>query len=70
MLCRENQNGRSVLVVNTAARLVSARAAVRTLGERVQLYDPLENRVLSTENAQGFDLRVAPYGALLLLPEA
>ena len=68
-LCRENRNGLGLLVVNTADRSVSAHGAAALSCERVSVYDPLKNEVVSVQNADSLRLELEPCGALLVLPE-
>ena len=66
MLCRENENGRNILVVNTTDRELSCSASAELSGG-VRIYDPLRDEVEEALDASSFRLTLEPYGARLLL---
>ena len=66
-LCRENENGRSILLVNTTSDAVTVPAQIPGW-ETAVLFDPLtEER--ETVNAEEFPLNLPPYGAKVLIRE-
>lgn len=65
-LCRENENGRSILVVNTHPVEISTAASVATLGDTLTVFDPLTDEA-ETVSAASFTLNLPPYGAKLIV---
>ncbi|MBQ8400456.1 MAG: hypothetical protein IJX14_00860, partial [Clostridia bacterium] len=68
-LCRENENGRSILAVNTTPEPVSAAAWVAAGADAsgmLTVLDPLTEEVLQAD-AAGFTLDLPPYGAKVLV---
>ena len=68
LLCRENENGRTILLVNTAERALQTRGVVRTLGDTVCIFDPAAAEIRSLCPADAVEIAFAPYEALMLLP--
>ena len=68
-LCKENDRDRIILAVNTTSEPVRTTATVQTLGETISLYDPLTEKKSGSVSAQDFTLALAPYSAILILPE-
>lgn len=66
-LCRENQNGRSILVVNTEDVALSVDATAILPEGNACLYDPLKDETLPIQDATSFRLDLDAYGAVLLL---
>ena len=64
-LCRENENGRSILAVNTTADPVAASAQADATGE-ITILDPLTEETVQAD-AAGFTLALPPYGAKVIL---
>lgn len=68
-LCRENQNGRVILAVNTSGDSIDAKASVSTLGDRISLYDPLRGESVEHCDAADFRLKLEPYAAVMILAD-
>ncbi len=66
-LCRENENGRSILLVNTTPDAVTVPAQIPEW-EAAVLFDPLTEES-ETVDAGGFTLTLPPYGAKILVRE-
>ena len=64
-LCRDHENGRSMLLVNTTPDNVNAPAQIPNSTTAV-LYDPLTEDT-ETVSAQNFTLSLPPYGAKVIL---
>ena len=66
-LCRENENGRSILLVNTSDETVSSRAQIPGM-EDILILDPL---TAETEAGSGTDIALVlpPYGAKVILQD-
>jgi len=65
-LCRENENGRSILAVNTHPVEISTAASVATLGDTITLFDPLTDET-ETVSGSAFTLNLPPYGAKVIV---
>lgn len=65
-LCRENANGRSALIVNTADVEAEATAVLSGFSDTVTLFDPEENRVLGEYPSNSVPVKLAAYKAVMI----
>jgi hypothetical protein len=66
-LCRENENGRSYLLVNTSDNAISTTACLCDMPEKVTLYDPLCDRVIGEYPSGKVDIEIEPYGFVTII---
>lgn len=66
-LYRENQNGKSILAVNTSDKIIDVRAVVNGFIGSVILYDPQFDTVIGDADASSFNIKLEPYKALMIL---
>lgn len=66
-LCRENENGQSILLVNTTPDAVTVPAQIPEW-ETAVLFDPLTEERKNV-HAEGFTLNLPPYGVKVLIRE-
>ncbi len=66
-LCRENENGRNILLVNTSKNKISSEAAVCGLGEKVTVYDPRNNVVKGEYNKNNIEIELESYESAVII---
>lgn len=66
-LCRENENGRSILMVNTSSGAVSSCASVNGFGGCVKLYDPKSDTLIGEYGADRIPFTLDGYGMAMIL---
>ncbi|MBR6726196.1 MAG: hypothetical protein IKL81_04335 [Clostridia bacterium] len=66
-LCRESENGRSYLLVNTSDNAISTTACLCDMPENVTLYNPLCDRVIGEYPSGKVDIEIEPYGFVVIM---
>ena len=66
-LCRENENGRSYLLVNTSDNAISTTASLCDMPEKVSVYDPNANVVIGEYQSGKVDINIEPYGFIMIV---
>ena len=65
-LCRENDNGRSILLVNTSTNTIDITAIVYSMGNKVSVYNPRSDTVLGEYNSTNVEVMLNAYEAVVI----
>jgi hypothetical protein len=66
-LCRENEYGRNILIVNTSDKRIETGASVSKESDGLIIYDPQTDEIVGETNGEAFDIKLDPYKAVIIL---